>query len=109
MASASCRSSPARPEATATGRARRGRAAGPVALALALVLVALGGCGGNPQRAPPSTYVVQSGDTLYSISWRRGLDYRDVARWNGIGADHRIDVGQVLVLAPNAHLSLIHI
>jgi len=28
--------------------------------------------------------VVRSGDTLYSISRRYGLDYRDVARWNGM-------------------------
>ena len=77
------------------------RAAGPVALALVLALLAaLGGCGGTPRRPAPATYVVSPGDTLYSISWRHGLDYRDVARWNGIGGDYRIDVGQVLTLAP---------
>lgn len=68
---------------------------------LALVL-AVAGCGGEPRRPPPATYVVRAGDTLYSISWRHGLDYRDVARWNGIGSDYRIDVGQVLALAPTA-------
>jgi lipoprotein NlpD len=71
-----------------------------VAVVLVLVL-ALGGCAGAPRRPPPAPYVVRPGDTLYSISWRHGLDYRDVARWNGIGADYRIDVGQVLVLAPS--------
>ena len=39
-------------------------------------------------------------DTLYSIAWRHDLDYRDLARWNNIGADFRISVGQVLVLGP---------
>jgi lipoprotein NlpD len=45
--------------------------------------------------------VVRSGDTLYSIAKRHGLDYRELARWNGIGRDYRIDVGQVLVLQPS--------
>jgi lipoprotein NlpD len=50
------------------------------------------------------TYVVQPRDTLYSIAWRHGLDYRALARWNGIGPDYRISVGQVLSLraAPSA-------
>jgi lipoprotein NlpD len=48
----------------------------------------------------PATYVVRPEDTLYSIAWRHDLDYRDLARWNDIGADFRISVGQVLVLGP---------
>jgi lipoprotein NlpD len=48
----------------------------------------------------PQTYVVQPQDTLYSIAWRHDLDYRALARWNGIGADYRISVGQVLSLRP---------
>jgi len=48
----------------------------------------------------PETYVVQPRDTLYSIAWRHDLDYRDLARWNHIGADYRIAVGQVLSLKP---------
>jgi lipoprotein NlpD len=43
---------------------------------------------------------VRDGDTLYSIAKRHGLDYRELARWNGIGRDYRITVGQVLVLQP---------
>jgi lipoprotein NlpD len=43
---------------------------------------------------------VQPQDTLYSIAWRHGLDYRALAHWNGIGADYRISVGQVLSLRP---------
>jgi lipoprotein NlpD len=48
----------------------------------------------------PETYVVQPRDTLYSIAWRHDLDYRDLARWNHIGADYRIAVGEVLSLKP---------
>jgi lipoprotein NlpD len=44
--------------------------------------------------------VVRPNDTLYSIAWRHDLDFRDLARWNNIGADFRISVGQVLVLGP---------
>ncbi len=51
----------------------------------------------------PETYVVQPRDTLYSIAWRHDLDYRDLARWNHIGADYRIAVGQVLSLKPGNH------
>lgn len=43
---------------------------------------------------PPSEYTVKKGDTLYSISWRYGMDYRDVARINGIGPPYTIYVGQ---------------
>ena len=46
-------------------------------------------------------YVVKPQDTLYSIAWRYGLDFRDLARWNNIGSDFRIAVGQTLTLAPN--------
>lgn len=66
-------------------------------LALGLVLT---GCGSSPVRAP-STYTVKRGDTLYSIAWRHGLDYREVARWNGIGGDYLIRPGQVLYLVPS--------
>jgi lipoprotein NlpD len=46
----------------------------------------------------PQIYVVQPHDTLYSIAWRHDLDYRALARWNGIGPDYRISVGQRLTL-----------
>lgn len=74
-------------------------------LACAVLLgLLLQGCGSEPRRlspvAPANTYLVRAGDTLYSISWRNRLDYHDVARWNGIGSDYRIDVGQRLLLQP---------
>jgi lipoprotein NlpD len=46
------------------------------------------------------TYVVQPHDTLYSIAWRHDLDYQALARWNGIGPDYHISVGQILTLRP---------
>jgi lipoprotein NlpD len=57
----------------------------------------MSGCAASGPREV-STYVVRPQDTLYSIAWRHDLDYRDLARWNNIGADYRLAVGQVLVL-----------
>lgn len=45
-------------------------------------------------------YVVRPQDTVYSIAWRYGLDFRDLARWNNIGSDFHIRVGQALILTP---------
>jgi len=59
------------------------------------------GCAASGNRATES-YVVRPHDTLYSIAWRLDLDYRDLARWNNIGPDYRIAVGQVLRLTPSA-------
>lgn len=53
--------------------------------------------------APPDlreTYVVRPEDTLYSIAWRHDIDFRDLARWNNIGPDFKLVVGQVLLLQP---------
>jgi len=41
-------------------------------------------------------YKVARGDTLYSIAFRLGVDFRDLARWNGIPAPYTIYVGQTL-------------
>ena len=46
--------------------------------------------------------MVRPQDTLYSIAWRYGLDFRDLARWNNIGPDFRITVGQSLILTPGS-------
>jgi len=52
-----------------------------------------------PERMPgPREYVVQRGDTVFGIAFRNNVDYRDLARWNGIGADYLIHPGQVLRL-----------
>lgn len=47
----------------------------------------------------PDSYTVKRGDTLYSISFRYGMDYRDVARINGIRAPYTIYVGQQIKFA----------
>jgi len=57
-------------------------------------------CGCASQSYVPTTYVVRREDTLYAIAWRHDLDYRDLARWNNIGPDYRIAVGQILTLRP---------
>ncbi len=75
-------------------------------LILMLALAASCAAPGRPvvaDRSPvfgrvPASYVVQAGDTLYSIAWRFGLDYRALARANGIAAPYTIFVGQRLEL-----------
>lgn len=46
----------------------------------------------------PERYTVRRGDTLYAIAWRYGLDYREVARRNGIDNRFTIYPGQKLRL-----------
>jgi lipoprotein NlpD len=43
-------------------------------------------------------YLVVRGDTLYGIAFRHDVDFRDLARWNGIGAPFTIYPGQRLRL-----------
>ena len=75
---------------------------------LSLVFCGLLACGGNT-RAPvedryarssssSSAYQVQRGDTLYSIAFRYGLDYRKVAAANSIPAPYTIFPGQKIAL-----------
>lgn len=68
--------------------------------ALGLCGLLLAGCADTPG-VDRRVYVVQPQDTLYSIAWRHHLDFHDLARWNHIGADYRISVGQRLVLVPS--------
>jgi lipoprotein NlpD len=44
-------------------------------------------------------HIVKSGETLYQISWHYGLDYKTVARWNGIRYPYRIYPGQRIVVS----------
>lgn len=45
-------------------------------------------------------HVVQKGDTLYSIAWRYGKDFKEVAAWNGINPPYVIYPEQKLRLTP---------
>ena len=48
----------------------------------------------------PRSYLVKRGDTLHSIAWRYGIDYKKLARWNRLRDPNRIFVGQRLSLRP---------
>jgi lipoprotein NlpD len=61
-----------------------------------LIALLLAACSSTPER--PATYTVKRGDTLYSIAWRHRLEWRDLARWNGIDRDYVIYPGQKLRL-----------
>ncbi len=52
----------------------------------------------HPVTAVSELRVVQAGDTLYSIAFERGLDYRTLAAWNGISPPYLIKPGQRLRL-----------
>ena len=53
-----------------------------------------------PRTRDPGYHHVRPGETLYSIAFSYGLDYHDVARWNGIGPSYAIYAGQRLSLIP---------
>ncbi len=57
-------------------------------------LALLGACGSF------GDHVVSKGETLYSISWRYGQDYRQLAAWNHIPPPYIIHQGQRLRLTP---------
>lgn len=93
-----------------------------------LLPLLLAGCGAHPVNAPVDTrsnqqgarvatqpraqppqakthashYVVQRGDTLYSIAWQHGLTYRQLADINGIRPPYTIYRGQRLRVQPLA-------
>ena len=54
----------------------------------------------QPRATRPASYRVKSGDTLYAIAWRYGINYASIARWNGIRAPYTIYPGQWLRLTP---------
>lgn len=47
-------------------------------------------------------YRVSANDTLYSIAWRFGLDYRDLAARNHITHPYHIETGQLIYLTTDA-------
>ena len=76
---------------------------------LILIFLLLGGCvsdasliGDRSSRLEwhPRFHTAQRGDTLYSIAWSYGQDYRLVAKWNGISSPYTIHPGQRIRIAP---------
>lgn len=77
--------------------------------ALLVLMLSLTACGGSlavapigsykaktSKQKPPTVYAVKKGDTLYSIGWRYGMDYKKLAKINGIRAPYTIHIGQKL-------------
>jgi lipoprotein NlpD len=79
----------------------------PLLLALACVACVQHGRPPVADRSPvfgerPQQYLVQRGDTLYSIAWRFGLDHRRLALANGVRPPYTIYPGQRLRLSVSA-------
>jgi lipoprotein NlpD len=68
------------------------------ALIIAFGLISCGTLFGPGGISGNGWYTVKNSDTVYSIAWRYGLDYHQLARWNGIGPDFIIHPGQRLKL-----------
>lgn len=76
-----------------------------IRLFLLTAILVLGGCAGLPAVYSPGgaeAYKVKKGDTLYSIAFRYGLDYKSVARINGIPYPYVIYPDQVIRLRGSA-------
>ena len=56
----------------------------------------------KPPEKPVPTHIVKRGETLVSIALQYGLDYRELAAWNGITNVNVISVGQVLAVGAPA-------
>lgn len=70
-----------------------------------MIVAALGGCAKVERLGElfqPDIYVVQRGDSLYSIAWRYQLDDDELIRWNGLSPPYAIQPGQRIRLAPPA-------
>ena len=76
-----------------------------------IVIMLLGGCATHVP-APVSdlsravktadvTRIVRPGDTLYSVAWSAGVDYRNLAYWNSLKSPYVIRIGELLVLSGN--------
>ena len=82
----------------------------PAVLALAVTALLVNAC---VMVKPPITvsrgpgwYTVHPSDTLYSIAWRYGLDYNELANWNNIKVSDPIYPGQRLLLIKPEHKTL---
>lgn len=45
-------------------------------------------------------YKVQPGDSLYSIAWAYGIDYRDLAKINDLKAPYTVSTGEIIYTVP---------
>jgi len=63
-------------------------------LGFVLLLMLLTACGGH------IFHRVERGETLYSIGWVYGYDYRQLARWNNIQPPYALNPGQRIRVAP---------
>ena len=75
------------------------------ALVLAFALLLEGCAGLSPLYSiggGEGTYRVKKGDTLYSIAFRYGVDYKSLARVNRIGPPYTIYAGQLIRLRGSA-------
>ena len=77
--------------------------------ALSITLL-LNGCGGNPvipvsdltpKKSRYQARIVMEGDSLYTIAWEFGLDYREVALWNRLRPPYQVTPGQKIRLGPS--------
>lgn len=65
-------------------------------------LLLLAACSSTSWQNDPDTHIVRRGETLFSISWRYGMDPKDLARWNRLGSGSLIYPGQVIRLTPSS-------
>lgn len=63
---------------------------------LTLLVMSLSSAGATDHIARDGAYTVRSGDTLFSIARRHGVDWRALAEANGLTDANHIEVGQVL-------------
>jgi lipoprotein NlpD len=60
-------------------------------------------CSSGTLSWPTGYHVVRQGDTLSSIAFQYGFDYRQLAAWNNLGDGSLIYEGQVISLVPPAN------
>ncbi|MDH3377998.1 MAG: peptidoglycan DD-metalloendopeptidase family protein, partial [Gammaproteobacteria bacterium] len=56
--------------------------------------------GTQAQRGGADVHIVRRGDTLYSIAWQAGVDFRRLAQWNAIVPPYLIKPGQRIAFRP---------
>jgi lipoprotein NlpD len=65
---------------------------------LLLALLLLGSCQSSHTSTPSRYHTVEKGETLYSIAWKYGKDYRSLARANRIVAPYTIFIDQKIAI-----------